>query len=55
MKILSLNPLGIGEGFERTGLRTSGLKNGLNPLGIGEGFEHIVVDFNSKTVSVLNP
>ena len=34
-----LNPLGIGESFERTPAITNAIRNSLNPLGIGEGFE----------------
>ena len=38
-RIISLNPLGIGEGFEqeRRGIVVNTRR--LNPLGIGEGFE----------------
>ena len=35
----SLNPLGIGEGFEPKIKAIPALFPGLNPLGIGEGFE----------------
>ena len=36
---MSLNPLGIGEGFERLEKSKKGFISSLNPLGIGEGFE----------------
>ena len=36
---LSLNPLGIGEGFEPKLIHKLGYTPSLNPLGIGEGFE----------------
>ena len=37
---MCLNPLGIGEGFERIFKAIMKETFSLNPLGIGEGFEH---------------
>ncbi len=50
----SLNPLGIGEGFEQKKLTSRKSLDCLNPLGIGEGFE--LSNYVQCIVSVgLNP
>ena len=51
-----LNPLGIGEGFEQSGLiNEASSVEGLNPLGIGEGFEQVVTHSGIFHADVLIP
>ena len=52
---LSLNPLGIGEGFELEQAAQSVIGYSLNPLGIGEGFEPIARLSNNTLALVLIP
>ena len=55
-KVTRLNPLGIGEGFERhPSLYLTRLLRCLNPLGIGEGFEPQLLDFKLTQQWVLIP
>ena len=51
----SLNPLGIGEGFELIELVNKLKSNCLNPLGIGEGFEQEQWNKALDIYSVLIP
>gem|GEM_PF-6243221 len=53
--IFGLNPLGIGEGFERIDSSLPTRANGLNPLGIGEGFELKCIETSAGTIFSLNP
>ena len=53
--MFSLNPLGIGEGFERNPEQSPLVaKMGLNPQGIGEGFERTHTN-KCLTWQCLNP
>ena len=51
----SLNPLGIGEGFERPIVFLVDEAEGLNPLEIGEGFELKTSATLSSYLMGLNP
>ena len=53
--ITSLNPLGIGEGFEPAQGYIQKYPDCLNPLGIGEGFEPTREESEDYYFSGLNP